>query len=209
MNCNGYLTTRSTPTVQRHAPLDSSCACAAPASYRERWTAREEAWQDVCATHMRGSDSQKGLPRLVVHEKLERAIRWILRGVTTAGILITLVVLPIDAAFGIAALLASVDALLEKTIFYNTSLYVRSHPDFEYDGSKWVAVMLFMTFGERSPSSDKIVGLVFNAREYAKRFFDLLRSWISGSSEDTSNNIRLTFMTDRAIRYYVYLCSER
>lgn len=146
---------------------------------------------------------EKGLPKLVVHEKRERAIRWVLRAVTAAGILVTLTVLPIYAAFGIAVFLASVDALLEKTIFYNTSLYVRSLPDFEYDGSKWVA-NVFISFGEPSPESDKIVGLVFNDREYAKKFFDLLRSWNDGSSEDTQNNIRLTFITDEDT-YYVYL----
>lgn len=146
---------------------------------------------------------EKGIPKLVVHEKREKLVRWTLRALTGLGIAISLFTLPPIVAFAVAVLLALADAILEKTAFYYTSLLVRALPEFQYDGDKWVA-NVFISYGKPSPESEKIVGLVFNDREYARQFFDLLRSWNGGSSEDSANNIQLTFVTDED-RYYVYL----
>lgn len=146
---------------------------------------------------------EKPFPRLVLHEKHEEKIRWSLRIVTAAGIITSLITLPILVGFSLAIGLVVLDIFLEKTIFYYTSLYVTALPDFRYEPDKWPA-MVFVSFGPPSPESDKIVGLVFSDRDYARKFFDLLRAWNHGSSEDTDNNIQLSFITDED-RYYVYL----
>lgn len=145
----------------------------------------------------------KPFPRLVLHEKHEEKIRWSLRILTAVGIITSLITLPILVGFSLAIGLVVLDVFLEKTIFYYTSLYVTALPDFRYEPDKWPA-MVFVSFGPPSPESDKVVGLVFSDRDYARKFFDLLRAWNHGSSEDTDNNIQLSFITDED-RYYVYL----
>ena len=142
-------------------------------------------------------------PRLVLHERYENKVKWTLRGLTAIGIITSLITLPTVVGFGLSVGLALLDAGLEKTAFYYTSLYATALPDFTYDPDKWKA-MVFISFGPPSPTSDKIVGLVFSDVEDAKSFFDFLRAWNGGSSEDPDNNIRLTFVTDEDV-YYVYL----
>lgn len=144
----------------------------------------------------------KPFPRLFLHEKHESRIKWALRILTGFGVLTSLVALPPLWALLLAIALVALDVLLESTLFYYTSLYVTAFPK-EYDGDKWSA-MVYVSFGPPSPTSEKIVGFVFTETEYAKEFFNLLRSWNDGSSEDRDNNIQLTFITDED-RYYVYL----
>lgn len=142
-------------------------------------------------------------PRLVLHEKHEGKVKWSLRVITAIGIVTSLVTLPPIFGFSLAVALVPLDVFLEKTLFYYTSMYITAFPDFVYDPDKWSA-MAFISVGPFSPASDKIVGLVFTEQEYAANFFDLLRAWNYGSSEDGENNIQLTFVTDED-RYYVYL----
>ena len=144
----------------------------------------------------------KWFPRLFLHEKHEHRIKWALRILTGIGVLTSLITLPPLAGVTLAFFLTGLDVFLERTLFYYTSLYVTAFPK-EYDGNKWSA-MTYVSFGPPSPTSEKIVGFVFTETEYAKEFFNLLRAWNDGSSEDVDNNIQLTFITDED-RYYVYL----
>lgn len=146
----------------------------------------------------------KWLPRLFLHEKNEKRVRWTIRVLTAVGIATSVISLPWYQSLMLAIALLAVDYLLEKTLFYYNSMYVQPLPDFTYDPDKWVA-NAFVSLGEPSnPSSQKIVGLVFNDAEYAEKFFELLRSWNHGDSEDKDGNIRLSFITDEEM-YYVYL----
>lgn len=142
-------------------------------------------------------------PKLVLHEKHEGKVKWSIRTLTGVGVATSLVSLPTEIGFPLAVGLVLVDVFLERTLFYYTSLYITAFPDFKYEPDKWLA-MVYVSFGPPTPDSDKIVGLVFSDKEYAKNFFNLLRAWNNGSSEDTENNIQLSFVTDEDI-YYVYL----
>jgi len=83
-------------------------------------------------------------------------------------------------------------------------MYVQAMPDFEYDPDKWMA-NVFISLGHPSdPGSEKIVGLVFTEEEYASKFFELLRAWNHGNSDNKDENICLSFITDEDM-YYVYL----
>ena len=143
------------------------------------------------------------LPKLVLHEKHEHNVKWGIRTFTGMGVVASLISLPPLAAFSLSAGLVALNAFLEKTLFYFTSLYITALPDFEYEPDKWLE-MVYVSFGPPTAESDKIVGLVFSDKEYAKNFFNLLRAWNNGSSEDTENNIQLSFITDEDL-YYVYL----
>lgn len=146
----------------------------------------------------------KWLPRLFLHEKNEKKIIWTLRTLTAIGIVTSVISLPWQQSLLLAIALFAIDFFLEKTLFYYTSLYIQPLPDFTYDPTKWVANS-FVSIGEPSdPASQKIVGLVFNDTDYAKKFFELLRSWNYGNNEDKDGNVCLSFITDEDM-YYVYL----
>lgn len=146
----------------------------------------------------------KWLPRPFLHEKYEKKVVWTLRILTAFGIATSIISLPWQQSLLLAIVLFGIDYFLEKTLFYYTSIYVQPLADFTYDSKKWVA-NCFVSIGEPpSPSSKKIVGLVFNDEEYAAKFFEMLRSWNYGSNEDKEGNICLSFITDEDM-YYVYL----
>lgn len=148
--------------------------------------------------------SGRWIPRLFLHEKNEKRILWTIRALTVIGIAASIISLPWQLSLLLAIALVAIDYFLEKTLFYYTSLYVQPLPDFTYDPDKWVA-NAFVSLGEpSSPSSQKIVGLTFNDSDYARKFFDLLRAWNYGESDDKEGNIRLSFITDENM-YYVYL----
>lgn len=143
-------------------------------------------------------------PRLFLHEKHERIIRWVLRGLTTFGVVTSVITLPWFYSLFLSIGLVAFDAFLERTLFYYTSMYVQAMPDFEYDPDKWVA-NAFVSIGHPSnPNSERIVGLVFADNDYAMKFFDLLRAWNHGDSDNKDGNICLSFITDEDM-YFVYL----
>lgn len=141
------------------------------------------------------------LPRLFLHERNEKRVRWFLRGLSTVGIVTSVLTLPWCYSLSLSFTLVVCDAFLERTLFYYTSMYVNAMPDWEYDPGKWVANAFVYP---SDPSSEQTVGLVFSDAEYARRFFDLLRAWNQGSSDNEEGNICLSFITD-GDAYYVYL----
>jgi len=149
-------------------------------------------------------NTDKLAPRLFLNEKNESIIKWVIRGLTFFGISISVITMPWLYSLTTSILLVLIDAFLEKTLFYYTTLYVTAMPDFKYDPEKWTA-NCFISLGHPSnPKSKKIVGLVFNDREYANNFFSLLKDWNHGSPDNKENNIVLTFIIDEDA-YYVYL----
>ena len=147
---------------------------------------------------------EKFAPKLRLNEKNENIIKWILRGITVFGIATSLLTLNWYFSFSLAVLLVLINAFIEKTIFYYTSLYVTAMPTFEYDPSKWVANCFLSNGNPKNPDNEKMVGLVFNDKEYAKNLFNLFRDWNHGSSDNKNHNFELTFVTDEDA-YYVYL----
>lgn len=143
------------------------------------------------------------LPRLLLHESFQKPIKWTIRAVTAVGVLACLLTLPIPYALILSVALVALTALLENSVFFYTSLFVQPMPHFRYDPSKWKA-MFYLSIGKPSPTSRKIVGLVFSDDDYARCFFELLRAWNYDSAVDTDDNIRLSFITDEDA-YYVYL----
>jgi len=146
----------------------------------------------------------KWKPRLFLNEKHEKRVKWVLRALTIVGIVTSVVTLKWYLALSLSIVLVLLDALLENTLFYYTSLYVLAVPDFKWDPDKWLA-NVFVSFGHPQDSkSDRIVGLVFSDVEYAKNFFNLLKTWNNGSPENTEDNFFLSFVIDEDT-YYVYL----
>lgn len=145
----------------------------------------------------------KYFPRLYISEKYENKIKWILRAISIVGIIISFLILPFYIAGIVSIFLLLIEQFFERTVYRYTTLYVQPFPDFEYDSSKWEA-MLFHGSMDPKIKIESQVGFVFNDLHYASKFFELLYLWNYNNYEDKENNIQITFLIDED-KYYVYL----
>ena len=146
-----------------------------------------------------------GKLRIYIHEKNKRiisSIKWI---VSLIGLFGSLLVLPIYLSFIIALFLFLFTHFLGKFFFFFTSLYFHYIPDFKINNDLWVG----MGFGYAELPDRKfhipLVSLVFSEKNYAKKFFALLRIWNNDSLEDRDNNFVLSIIIDKEDDYYTYI----
>lgn len=143
-----------------------------------------------------------GLPRLYLHEKNERRVRWAIRTITFTGIALSVVSLPWYYSLLCAASLVGLDFFLEKTLFYYSSLYVGTLME-NYDPDEWMATIVISHGEPTDPKSKMIVGLAFRTENYANRFFETLHGFNS-SNDYRQKDLMLTFVIDEDM-YFVYL----
>jgi hypothetical protein len=151
---------------------------------------------------------EKGFPRLIVQEKYESIVKWILRIITLIGICSSLFALPPLWNLVLAVILLIVEQFFERAVFEYTTFFVQPLPDFTYDAEEWKA----MYFGvPTQPELPFLIGIAFETKNYAAKFFNLLRKWNYNSDTDISNNICLSFIIEDDSNYstYIYPNEER
>lgn len=151
-------------------------------------------------------DFKGGFPRLYLHEKRERAVRFALRGITAIGIAMSVVSLPWYFALATSIGLVIVDTFLERTLFYYTTLYVGGFME-DYDPDQWAATVIVSLGEPEDPESLKIVGLAFRTDDYAIKFFNFLHHLNGLSDDNEQRDLRLTFLIDEDL-YYVFLYAD-
>ncbi|MCU1804768.1 hypothetical protein NVV31_05070 [Cytobacillus firmus] len=77
-------------------------------------------------------------------------------------------------------------------------------PLFDYKPEEWLA-MIYGWPPEVKPDSTFLIGFAFKTKEYAREFFDLLRSYNQGEDVDTEDNIRFSLITENLQDYSVYI----
>lgn len=148
------------------------------------------------------------LPVLIVHERFERPIKWLLRTFAAIGIATSL--LTIDDWFlniGFAILLFLIEQFFERAIFEYTSFYLIPLPDFDIDHTQW------QTNGFIIPQNIDdnhlcYVGPTFRDREYAVSFFNYLTKWNWDSFIDDENVIVLSIVLEPNSEYTMYIYSN-
>jgi len=147
---------------------------------------------------------QNHLPRLVIHEKYERHVKWILRILAIIAIGSSLLVFETwYLRLSLAIVLFLIEQFFERSIFLYTSIYVQPLPSFTTESEKWTDMCFAYPINPESNELN-VVGPVFSDREYAHNFFNLLRDWNYQQSEDKDNNICLSFVIENDIQYSVY-----
>lgn len=135
-------------------------------------------------------------PQLVLRESQRLPVTWVLRGLAIVGIGLSFVYMPGYLGFGISAVIATIELLLERSVFLYSSIHVQPMPSFEYDPARWTSIA-YAVQGKDGEATSHILGLVFNDSEYASEFFALLRDWNLGDVNDTQNNIRISFICEQ------------
>ncbi len=147
-----------------------------------------------------------GIPRLVVHEKYERSIKWALRGLAVIGIAIG--GLSFRAWYygvAVAILILGVQQFFERTLFEYTAIHVSPMP-FRYEPKQWIGVAFAFSADGKAPD---IVGPAFQDRAYAEEISSVIKSWNYGQGEDRNDFIRLSFIIEGPDDYSIYIYPAR
>lgn len=144
-----------------------------------------------------------GIPNLVLHEKYERKVKFVLRLLMGVGILVSVLTIPVwYLSLAVALLLVGIELFLESTVFEYTSIYVMPMPTFTYDPEQWVG--MGYAFAQDTGDLD-LVGPAFKDHSYAMEFLMLLRRWNYEENDDNANNIHLSFILEKESQYAAYL----
>jgi hypothetical protein len=86
---------------------------------------------------------EKYYPVLIVHEKFEKIIKWVIRVFTLVGIALSVYTLPWFLGLGITLILIGIDYLLENVIFLYTTMVIQKPPNFEITYGIWFMNLFF------------------------------------------------------------------
>jgi hypothetical protein len=149
-----------------------------------------------------GLSVEHGIPRLHVHERFEREVKWGLRLLTVAGIVAS--VISFKAWYLnllLAVMLTLVEQFLERSVFIFTTLFLTPIPE-SYRPSDWCGVVWGIPAKTGFPF---IVGLAFSTQEAAGRIFPCIRAWNYDSDEDPDDNICVSVIMDGLYDYFFFV----
>ncbi|NOU60823.1 hypothetical protein [Marinifilum caeruleilacunae] len=150
---------------------------------------------------------RKYYPKLIIQEKFEKHIKWILRGLALLGILISFFVLPYHVGIIVTIVLFAIQTLIEKALFEYSVMIVQPFPDFKIDYDQWVTNGYFITNEEVEGYENypNYFGPAYKDENYAYNFFSYIREWNQNSDTDFDNNICISFIYEDDVSYSTYL----
>lgn len=151
---------------------------------------------------------RNSIPRLILHEKYENKVKWVLRVLTFVGIATSLITLEWYQGVILSILLLLIEQFFERTIFEYTTIIFQSLPNFEIDGKRW-KTMAF-AFPE-NPDDLPFMGPAFDSEEYARNLFEYIKSWNNIDGDDAENKIIVSFIMEPNSTYtfFIYANPQR
>lgn len=151
----------------------------------------------------------KPFPKLVLHEKYEKGVKWLLRILTLIGIATSIIALPPVYSLLLSIVLVLIEQFFEKTIFEYSVFYISQLPDFDIDYSQWLTSGYLLLSGENrkllTQGYHNHFGPAYRDKNYAIKFFNYLRIWNDSHSVDSANNICVSIIIENNENYSVYL----
>lgn len=147
---------------------------------------------------------RKGIPRLIVHEKYEKFIKWTLRVLTFIGIATSVISLEWYQSLILSICLLALEQFIEKAIFEYTTIIIQKLPDFAIDGQRW-KTMGFSMPQEKNALAPPFMGPAFDNEEYARNFFNYIKSWNGVKDDDPDNLIIVSFVMEPNSTYTVHI----
>lgn len=150
------------------------------------------------------------LPRLYVHEKFEKPLKWIVRTIAIISFITIFLALDnyvLSVAIGLGLFLLSF--IFDRAIVKYTTFVVQPFPDFEIDYSQWYNVMTISQPDHKK--NVNVVGFVYKDIEYGKKFFKYIKSWNFDNSVDKDRNIILSIVEEPngEFTFYIYASPYR
>ena len=137
---------------------------------------------------------RKYYPVLIIHEKYEKAVKWIIRIFTIIGIAISVITMPWFLSLIVAIILLGIDLFLENVIFLYTTIVMQEPPDFDIKHGMWRSNLFLLP---RFEGDLPFFCLGFTNKEYAEKLFDYFLSWNTGEHIDKKNIITLNWTLNK------------
>jgi hypothetical protein len=146
-------------------------------------------------------------PKIYVHERFEKIAKWTSRTIVAIGIGVSLLALPTTIDFLVALLLLGLEVMVEKIVFEYSIIIIQPLPDFKIDEAQWLTNgYLFPNPAYKEEYNlQNHFGPCYKDEKYARKFFEYLKSWNQMSSDDTENNICLSFVLEEDNSYTTYI----
>lgn len=151
---------------------------------------------------------KKFYPKLIVHEKFEKPVKWILRILTVIGITTSFLTLPYWAGIILAFVLLGIEQFFEKTLFEYSVMILQPFPDFKIEYDQWLTNGYYLLDPRKIKDNKGYLnyfGPAYADRDYAIKFFNYIRSWNQDNDIDEENNICLSFIIESDVSYSTYL----
>lgn len=145
----------------------------------------------------------KFYPVLVVHERFEKWVKWILRSLAFIGIATS--VITIEQWYNsliLSIIIFLVEQFFERAIFEYTTLVIQPFPDFEIDYGQWKTNGFLLA---RNNTDLSYIGPAYEDADYAKKFFSYIKMWNSNMDEDKDNNVIISFVIEPNEKYTTYI----
>jgi hypothetical protein len=145
-------------------------------------------------------------PVLIVHEKFEKTVKWILRIFAAIGIGTS--VLTINHwyySLGLALIIFLIEQFFENSIFEYTTMILQPPPPFEIDYGQWKGNGFMIP---KYPDGDDLpyFGPSYIDESYAIKFFKYLKTWINdNSNDDIENNLVVSLIIEPSEEYTTYI----
>ena len=150
---------------------------------------------------------KKYYPKLIVHEKFEKLVKWVLRILTVIGITTSFLSLPNWGGIIMALVLLGIEQILERTLFEYSVIIFQSFPDFEIEYDQWLTNGYLLQDQEIKNKYGYLnyFGPAYSDKEYAIKFFNYIRSWNQDHNKDEENNICISFIIESDLSYTTFL----
>lgn len=152
----------------------------------------------------------KGIvPKITIHEKFEKIVKWSLRILSLIGILTSFISFDYFTGIIITVLIFVIEQILEKVIFEYTIFYIPTFPDFDIEYEKWLSTGYYILEEENRhlllEGNYSFMGPLYEDKEYAAKFFNFIKSWNNFESSDKENNINISIIIENNKKYTMYL----
>ncbi len=152
---------------------------------------------------------KKYIPRIIIHEKFEKYVKWILRTLSFIGIATSFLTLDYVTGIYVTILIFLVEQFFERTIFEYTVFYIPDFPKFEIEYEQWLSTGYYILNQEERhqllEGLHSFMGPLYEEKEYAEKFFNFIKSWNNGESTDPNNLINISIINEEQNKYTMYL----
>lgn len=151
----------------------------------------------------------KPFPKLILHERYEKFIKWILHILTLIGIATSIITLSPVCSLLLSIALLLIEQFFERTVFEYSIFYVFNFPNFEIDYSQWVTSGYFL-LNERNKNLltkgyHNYFGPTYRDKQYAIQFFNYIKGWNDNQDVDFQNRICVSIIIENNEQYSCYI----
>jgi hypothetical protein len=148
------------------------------------------------------------IPSLIIHERFEKYIKWVIRILTVIGIAVSVITIPVwYYSLTLAIAIFGVGQFFERAVFEYSTMVVLPLPDFAIDYSQW-KTNGFMLPHVLSDENRCYMGPSFQDRGYAIKFFNYLKQWNWDRDIDDENIIVVSIVMEPDSKYTTYIYSN-